>query len=163
MDEETQRDLKSRLEEVEKVYALYEKDTLKFSVSIREVDLDIHRETLMSMDYRDIQGLCFDWAQYNLALTKEINKHQSRYNWAHSNLERVLEKEAPNDLKGFTFQEKKANVLNGNEYAQKLHKLKEKAKLVIDRLNFIPQKIEFLIKIGTDIAYTKKKYERNDD
>lgn len=157
MEEEN---LKEKLEKVEKLLDSYEEKSLHFNVSPVSIELNLSREEMFKMNYQDIYGWCFDVSRYNLFLSKEINKHYARYNWAESNLNRYQEERA-NDFKGFTFQERKSEVLNSDEYAKKLFSLKEKAKLVIDRFSFISQKIEVLNKMALEIANVKRKGNAN--
>jgi len=153
--------LQKRLEDVELLLEEFERKNFLHKIVAREIDLDISRETLLSMSVMDLDGLAWDLAQYGLAIQKLMNKSSSRLNWSESNLKRVLEREA-NNYQGFTWQERQAEVLNHNVYAQKLHKLKEQSKMVFDRLYSLPQKIEFLSKIAKDISYSKKRYEKEE-
>lgn len=152
---ESAEDLAPRLAQIEKLIDEYETKIHISKIKLIEPDLDITKEVLESMHWEDLHLLSWEYAQYTLALQKEINKHQSRYNWADTNLKRFLEREAPN-YAGFKWEERQANALAENEYAQRLDKLKIQSKLAIDRLAFLPSKIDFLTKIIQDIAKSKR-------
>ena len=147
----------NKLSDVEKVLEEYEHKIFLDKIKIIEPRIDITREIMLSMHYEDLQGLAWELAQYSLCIAREYNKHQSRFNWAEANLKRYIEKEA-NNYSGWSWNERQANALNESTYANKLNQLKIRSKLAIDRLSYLPNKIELLSKIAQDIAYTKRRY-----
>lgn len=159
MDEQIEytENLVDRLTAIEKLLNEYEDKIHISKISIIKPNLSIGREVMMAMHPEDLHALAWEYAEYTLAIQKEINKHQSRYNWSESNLKRLLEKECQN-YPGWKWEERQSNVLNENTYAQKLYDLKVKSKLAIDRLAFLPAKIHFLAELAKDIAYTKRRY-----
>lgn len=161
MDEEIRPDesIVDRLTSVERLLSEYEDKIHISKIKVIEPDLSIGREMIMSMHPEDIQALAWQYAEYSLAIQKEINKHQSRFNWSEANLKRLLEKECQN-YPGWKWEERQSNVLNENSYAQKLFDLKVKSKIAIDRLAFLPSKIQFLAELAKDISYTKRQQMR---
>lgn len=153
--------LRDKLAEVEQLLEEYEEKIFLSKVKVIEPPLEVTREELLSMSLEDIDGLRWSLSQYNLALQKELNKHLSRMHWAEANLNRLLDRDA-NNYQGFGWAERKAACLNADKYAQKLFQLKTQSEMVINRLSFLPGKIEFLVKIAGDIAYTKRR-SRNDE
>lgn len=152
-------DLPHKLAQLEQLLAEYESKLFLNTITLREVDLSITKQEMMAMHSRDLLGLCWDFAQYAMALQRERNKHQSRNNWAHSNLTRILNREALS-YSGYGWQEKTSAALADNSYAQKLDQLKEKSRLALDRLEGIAQKVEFLSKLAKDMSYSNRMQEK---
>lgn len=162
MDEQTtEQNLAGKLADIERLLDEYESKLQLDKISIVKVNLSLTREVLLSMHPTDIDGYRWELAQYMLALQKEINRHSARLAWSEANLKRVLESEA-DSYPGFKWEEKQANALNSNSYAQKLYQLKVRSKAVVDRLAFIPTKIQFMENICKDIAYTKRHYDKRE-
>ncbi len=107
------------------------------------------------MDPIDINIMCMEWAGFSLYTQKELNVAIARSNWVESVLERYLGEQSVN-YKGYGFLEKKAAVMSADSYAQKLHDFKQKCKLLVDRNSFINTRLEFLIKMGQNLAYSKR-------
>lgn len=150
--------LVEKLEQVEKLLDEYENKIYIGKVTSVEPDLSLDRQVMMSMHYSDLQAIAWDYSKYILFLQKEVNKHQSRYNWAEANLKRYLERESVN-YEGWKWEERQANALTYSEYANLLHKLKVKSKLAIDRLSFLPSKIQVMLDTLKDIIYTKRRFD----
>lgn len=152
-----------KLKQVESLLDEYEHKIHLDKISVVDPDIDISRETLLSLHYEDLQGLAWQLGQYSLALQRESNRHQSRFSWAEANLKRYLEREA-NNYSGWAWTERQAEALNCSEYAQRLNNLKIRSKLAIDRLAFLPSKVQFLSELIRDIMKTKryKNVECND-
>lgn len=155
-------DLINKLKQVEQLLEEYENKLHLNKIKIIEPNLDLTSEVMRSMDYEDLQGIVWEYAQYSLAIQKELNKQIRRYNWIETNLKRLLEREAEN-CNGFKWEERQSNALNDNVFAQKLFRLKTKTKLAIDTLSFLPSKIDFLSKLAIDIMKSKRyKHVEND-
>jgi hypothetical protein len=149
-----ENNLVDKLAQIETLLNEYEYK-IHLKINTVEPNLGVTREYMEAMHWEDIQHLAFSYAQYSLFLQKELNKHQSRYNWSDANLKRFLEREAPN-YEGWKWEERMSNALSDNVYAQKLHDLKVRSKMAIDRLAFLPSKIEFLSKLAIDIMKAKR-------
>ncbi len=149
-----------KLKDLEILLEEYE-HRINLTVKPLKVELDITRDVLLKMSPLDINGYRWELSQYSLYLQKELNKQTSRYNWAETNLKRLLEKEC-DEYPGFKWEERQANAMNANSYAQQLHYLKVKAKAVIDRLSFLPNKIQMMDSVAKDIAFTKNHYDKRE-
>lgn len=149
--------LPAKLEQIEQMLDEYEvKIGLNKKYDCVEPDF-ISREVLLAMSPEDIDVLRWEYASYALYLQKVINKSQSRLAWADHNLKRYLEKICQ-EYPGWKWEERQANALASDYYAQQLDKLRLRSKLVIERTSFLTNKIAALDSIAKDIAYTKRRY-----
>lgn len=154
MEEQT---VTSRLEEIEKLLENYENRIGLGNILYKEEpQLDISKEEMAVLSPEALDLLRWQYMHYTLFLQKTINKHQARLVWADTNLKRFLEKNCQ-EYAGWKWEERQANCLADNIYAQKLDLLKLNSKLVIERTAFICNKISFLCEIMKDISYAKRR------
>ena len=161
METETGTTLKSRLADLERVAADFEKKLQLDKIKIQEVNLEVNRETLLKMDPVDINIMCMEWAAYSLGVQQQLNIATSRFHWAESILSQYMG-EHSQDYKGFSYSERCAYCLASDSYAQSVEEFKRKCKLIVDRNMFLTSKIDFLCKMAQNVAYAKRG-ERNAD
>jgi hypothetical protein len=147
--------LRERLSDLERVATDFEKRLQLDKIKIQEVDLEINAETISKMDPIDINIMCMEWCYYSLGIQKEINAINARLSWADSILDRYLCEQSVN-YPGYGFNERKSAVLANDSYALKLAEFKDKCKMIVDRNTFLTSKIDFLCKLGQNIAYAKR-------
>jgi hypothetical protein len=149
----------SLAEQVKEIDAFIEQINNKLhldKIKLNECNLDISRDDLLSMGVSELNGLRWDFGKYMLGLQKQINNYTAKMNWAESNLKRVTEYHAGEQV-GYTWQERVANVRVYNEYAQKLDHFRGRSKLLHDQYWGIINRIEFLCKVIDSISYSKRK------
>ncbi len=151
--------------EISKVESLLEEYTeekllLKKVKLPEDARIDMTTDQLARMDIDQINDWRFEMAQYLLYLQKEINKHKSRSNWAAGALRTYISKKAV-DCDGFLFEQKKANAMKNDNYAEKLDKLALKSQAALDRLEFLPNKIISLMDIAKDMSWARRNAEKN--
>lgn len=152
--------IKSRIEDVEKILEEYNQKLYLDRIKLKEIDLDYNVSIISSMACEDIYKLCLDLSYYGLGLQKEVNKIKQRMIWTEQNLNKRLSILAAKE-QGYGFEEKKAKALSGDEYSQKLYDLKTKCMLHLTSFDFIVNKIDFISKLAMSIAEAKKKEEYN--
>lgn len=93
---------------------------------------------------------------YSFNLQRYINKYQSQITWAKSNLKIVMGEESRQYTQWY---EDNCNcIIANNEYAKGLHKLIMHSQMVIDRLAYLPAKIDWLTKELNSVLYHRKDY-----
>ncbi len=150
------QEIKRRLEEVESLLDEYDKKLFLNKITIKEIDIETSISNINHMPIEDIHQISLEWGYYALGLQKEINKHKTRKVWTDSNLHKYVIKQSK-EQSGYTYEERKDNVINGDEYASSLYDLQTKVTMAIERLSFLVNKIDFLIKIALDIVETKRR------
>jgi hypothetical protein len=147
--------LKERLAELERVCEDFEKKLQLNKIKLQEVDLEVSRQNLQAMEPTEINIMCMEWAYYSVGVQHELNIANARLNWAESVLNRYLDERSV-DQAGFSFSERRAMVVVYDSYAKRLAEFKEKCKMIVDRNMFITSKIDFLIKMAQNLAYSKR-------
>lgn len=147
--EEKVKKLESLLEE-------YEDGLHVNQFDIIEINFEQDLQKIGKMGLEDIHQCCLQWGYYAAGLQKQINKHKARCTWSEKNLKMVQAKEA-NKYNGFTYDERKDQVLADNSFARALYQLGERSQIVLDRLAFMVQRIDYLTKSVQDLIETKRK------
>jgi len=154
------KSLKERLAEVESSLAEYEHSIGWVMEKERKCAyLNLTYEQIKSMTIEQAAEIACDLAIFATGLQKNLNQHIARVNWCDGNLRIVYGQEC-HKYPAYSYAEKQDAVIVNNEYATKLFQLKMKAQLVIDRLNYIPSKIDFIIKQLNQLQYSKGNYNR---
>lgn len=153
---EENESIPDKLAQVEAILSDYEKRIGLSKLTAKEPNLSITREEIMAMHPEDIDGLRWEYSCYALYLEKELGKHRGRYLWSNTNLTNYTNSVC-DDYPGFKWEERQSKVLSDSIYAQKLDKLRLNSKMVLERLSFITNKIQFLSDLAGSIAYSKRK------
>ncbi len=133
-------------------------------ITLRETDIDLGIAQIKSMHHEDIYEMVLQWEYYTTGLQKEMNHHKALLVWVESNLKKLLESRASNKNEGwhgYKFEERQAEVLSVDEYAQKLYKVKCNLMMKIETLSYLPAKITSMCKFACEIAESKKWGGRN--
>jgi len=158
MEESTPKSLSQQIQEVDKFIEEINGKLCLNKIKLNECDLDVSRNDLLGMSKSELDGLRWDFGKYMLGLQKQINNYTAKMNWAETNLKTFKELHAnDDDNRGFTWQERCANVLANNEYAKKLEFFRSRSKLLYDQYWGIINRIEFLCKVIDSISYSKRK------
>ncbi len=150
--------IKDELEKIEKMCDQYEDKLHLVKIQLVEVDYNLSQDDLQKMSSQQIYGLCFEMSKYLTALQKEVNRQTGRFNWADRQLSLLMDRESYNQ-KATYWQERRAQVLINNEAAKKLERMKTQFKMEIDRLSYLPKRIEYQIDFASQIAFGKRKEE----
>ncbi len=155
------KSLAEKVTDLEKVLEEYE-DQIGLKVAGRKT-------SYLNLTEEEIRGLTVDMAGeiatslafYSLYLQKELNKQIGRVNWCEANL-RIVYGEQSNDYSSYSsYEEKKNLIIRDNEYALRLFQLRTKAQTVVDRLSYLPNKIEFIVKTLETLQRSKRKLGRD--
>ncbi len=151
--------LQEKLEDLDKVLREYEQKLYLNRITLKEVNIDVGISNIKSMHHEDIYHLALEWEYYVTGLQKEINHQRALLTWVESNLKKLLESRASDKSEawtGYKFEERQAEVLANDEYAQKLYKVKCNVTMKIDTLAYLPAKITSMCKLACEIAESKK-------
>jgi hypothetical protein len=94
-------------------------------------------------------------AQYALAIQRALNEEIAIVSFCETELRRVLSNEM-NQYKAPSIEERKAKAIEGNEYARNLDKLRSQSKARVDRLSFIPNRIDAIRISLSELQQTKR-------
>lgn len=144
--------IETRLEQVEKILAEYERSVGMPELLITETDknessdiLAINLAHLQKMTPRECQEKAFAIQRYSYFVQRSINKEQSRVRWVEENIKSII---APRlgQQKGYSFEERKLTAVRENDVAMKLDKIRVHAQLRIDRLSFLTNRLDGMAK-----------------
>jgi hypothetical protein len=96
--------------------------------------------------------------QYCFHLQRLINREHARHNWAEAWLQR-LGGEKVGDYQGYSYQERLSKAISEYDYLQKLFSIKLQTKERIDRLSFLPNRLNELA--GSLIEMSKARKRRS--
>lgn len=131
----------------------YEPDVKKY--------FEMSRADLERMTKEDCSVAAYELAQYSFWIQRTLNRENSKLSWAESALEVYVGK-VGKKYKTSTFikyEEIKNIVIADNSHAAALFKVKMEAKLKVDRLFFLANKVEFMSK--TMMGLKHAKYDNN--
>lgn len=121
--------------------------------------LNVSHEQMKAMSVEELEEAAFDLANYGIYLQKEMNKHTSRVNWANSNINAVVAREH-NNVKGYSFEERKLSIVHGNEHTVKLEEIRVREQACIDRLNFMNRRVDVLAERFSKLQESKQRRNR---
>ncbi len=155
--------LKDRLAEVEALLDKFEEEVglpkyIKNRVTCEYLDiLDFKKYT-----EEELYSIVAKLASFGTHIQRAINRITSRLTFANNNLGVVVAQESDKYGK-YAYEERKNSVIANNEYAAKLNSLWLKAQMHLDRLNYLPTRIEYQSKqIGILLNNRRRKgYEEN--
>ncbi len=95
-------------------------------------------------------------SQYSFHLQRAYNKELAVFNW----LEEILNLAVNKQLSQYTAPsaaERKLCVINGDDYANKLNRLRLYVKLRIDKISYLSNKVEHLANTFKDMKQTRRR------
>ena len=150
----------NRLAEVEKILDDFEKSLGIIPTTNTEETTHIFSmksEQLRKLSAEQCGEYAFILSQQTLYIQHQINRNNQRISWADSNIDAITCGQVNNYGGQYTpFAEKKMMAIKDNGYAKKLLEIKNKAKLVIDRLEYIPARINYMCKTLLELQQTKR-------
>lgn len=137
----------SRLEQLEKILDEYE-NSVGMKLDFTQDDVN-ENESLLAVSLSRAKNLtpreCGEYAvalqRYATYLQKLINKEQSRVTWAEESIKKII---APRlqQQRGSSYEERKMSAIRENDAAQKLDRIRVNAQIRINRLGFLPTRID---------------------
>jgi hypothetical protein len=118
--------------------------------------LNIDQEQMKKMSVEELEEAAFDLANYGIYLQKEMNKHVSRVSWANSNINAIIAREC-NNVKGYSFEERKLSIIHNNEHALKLEEIRIREQACLDRMNFMNRRIDVLAERFSKLQESKQR------
>jgi hypothetical protein len=107
--------------------------------------LTITPAELAALDRQQREDAAFTLEQFALFLQKSINREVARSHWAEERLKKVLGVKMPKHH-AYSYEERRALALEGDEDAQRLERVRMEAVLRIDRASFLSNRIASLAK-----------------
>ena len=152
----------SRMEQLDRVLAQYKEKFGLSKIKIQEVDLKTTIDGIKSLSPEDIGQKILEWNYYALALQVRTNEIRAKLTWVEANWQRYMgvHKKDIDRTYGYTAEDRKLLLLDSDEYAIKLFKLKTDMQIEIKQLEFIPNQINYLSKVAQQICDNKWR-ERN--
>lgn len=152
---------KDRIDQVDELLSEYtEKKLLLKKIKMGDPQLDISTNDLKKMTSEQLNYWRFEITMYLTYLQKEINAHRSRANWATNALKTYINGKAIN-YEGYGMEEKRAKAMEHDTFATKLSKLSLESQAALDRLEYIPARINALVEIAKDIIWSRRNESYN--
>lgn len=152
------------LTEEQKVDAALEKYELSIGLTPIPSDKDfpcikylyLSQEELSRMTSEQCSEACVLLNSFSFHLTRIINKEKTKIRWCN---ERILKTVANNlsDYRYFSPDERMALSIRDNDYAQKIKKLANLIQARIDRIEYLPIRIEKVAESLLNLSFAKRK------
>jgi hypothetical protein len=146
-----------RIKRLEDKWKLYEEKTVYGKHSDINDYLSLTRDEIESLTLEQAAELAAYFALFSIHLQKIFGKHQARINFCDANLKTLCAKEA-HQYEGFQYKERCDKVISFNEYGAALFKTRNESQYVIDRLSYLPAKIEFFARTLDNLQRSRGKY-----
>lgn len=151
------KSLKDLITEIESACDEYEQG-LGLSIKNNNCEyLNLTQERIRSLTIEEAAEISVSLAFYGMFLQKELNRHSARANWCEANLKNILGYLAKN-YQGYSYEERKSGVIKEDLLAQRLFALQNKAKFAVDRLSYLPSKVDFIAKSLHQLQESKRRY-----
>lgn len=152
---------KDRIDQVDELLSEYTEEKLLLKkIKMGDPQLDVGTNDLKKMTSEELNYWRFEVTMYLTFLQKEINKHRSRANWAANALKTYINNKAI-DFDGYGMDEKRAKAMKNDTFATKLSKLSLESQATLDRLEYIPARINALTEIAKDIIWARRREDYN--
>jgi hypothetical protein len=134
------------------------------SCGIPKIQIHSEAEQYLNMNHQSLAKLTAEQcgeaavtlAQFGFHIQRCYNAEMARANWAEDIIKRTIASEV-GQYKAASFEERKLQAIRGNDYADKLDKLRLAAKARADKLSYIGARIEFLAKTMLELQQTKRR------
>jgi hypothetical protein len=159
MSGETELTLEQKLNQLDAALDKYEKSKgLPDVVPHGEAQqyLNINQAQLAKLTPEQCGEAAVMVAQFGFHLQKVYNREIGVINWCEDCIQRTITPE----LKQYnapSADERKRLAIRGNEYASKLQRLKSIAQARVDRLSYLPAKVEWLSRTLLELQQTKRR------
>lgn len=152
---------KDRIDQIDELLSEYtEKKLLLKKIKMGDPRLDVTTTDIAKMTSEELNNWRFEITLYLTYLQKEINAHRSRANWATNALKTYINGKAIN-YDGYGMEEKRAKAMEHDTFATKLSKLSLESQAALDRLEYIPTRINALVDIAKDIIWSRRREDYN--
>ncbi len=119
-------------------------------IKVEPVNISITIPKMKEMQPEELSECLLKWGYYVLAMQTEINSLRAELEWVDTTLTRYLgihQKDVDREY-GYTAADRKLLLLEDDAYANKLYELQRNINSRIKQLEFIPNSVSFLIKVG---------------
>lgn len=150
---------KQQVERVDKALDEYERSQgLPKLVPHNEAEtyLNMSRGEMHKMYPDDCGEAAVILAQYAFHIQRACNEELARMNWAEDMIKKTIAYEI-SQYKAASYEERKIQAVNGNDFTSKLDKIRIWAKARYDRIAYLSSKIEFLAQTFRDLQQTKRR------
>lgn len=145
-----------KLKQLHTLLEKYDEKILLNKLYVPDVRLDLRTSDIAKMTTEELNIWRLEIAQYLLFLQKQINKHKSIVNWSDAAYRLYIGTKALN-YSAFSFEERKMQAADHDNYAKELNMLKMTSQAFLDRMDFLPPKIAALSDIARDIIWARKR------
>lgn len=118
--------------------------------------LNISREEMRKMYPDECGEASALLAQFAFHIQRACNEELARMNWAEDVIKRTIANEL-SQYRAASYEERKLQAIQGNDYAFKLDQIRTWAKARYDRISYLPSKIEFLAQTFRDLQQMKRR------
>lgn len=145
----------NRLDEFERSVGSISPENYKPEV---EQYFKMSREALQKLSREQCGEAAYELAQYSYWVQQTINRENSKLSWADAQLKVHVGKNSKKyrSEKYISYDEIQHLVIADNSYAHSLFSLKMHAKLRVERLSHLANKIEFMSKTMQSLQYRKE-------
>jgi hypothetical protein len=107
--------------------------------------LQLPPDAVRKFSARDCCVAAYVLSQYTHRLQQAINREQCRVTWAENSIRRLI---APriNNYRGYSFEERRLQAIYDDEAAQEYESTRVRSQLRIDRINYLANKTDNMIK-----------------
>jgi hypothetical protein len=126
-------------------------------IKIKDVDIATTVGEIKRLHPEEIAEKVLNWGLYSFAIQIRINEVKAKLTWVEDNLNRYWGIHQQNISKeyGFTAYDRKMLLLENNEYADKLYRLRTNLNIELIQLEYLPNNVNFLTKVATQIMEGK--------
>ena len=148
-----------RLDELDTVLDGYVNSVgIKYTSPNNEVDkyINMSRIELCKYTREELGEIAYLLDAFAFHLQKELNKEQTRVNWAASNIALEVAKLAQ-QYKGYSYEERSKQAIDEHEGLRKLEKIRIYAQSRLDRLSYLPAKLNKMSDSLQQLQQSKKR------
>jgi hypothetical protein len=166
MSGETELPLNERISQIEASLDTYEKEVGLPPVTINESRINSITDFITNISVDKLRKLTAEesgemavlLAQMIFDVQRYYNKEYARFVWAESELDHFCGVNARTIAGKFlTFDERKNILIKSSSYASNLFSIKKGCKARMNRISYLPTRIEFIAKTLLDLQQTKRR------
>lgn len=151
---------KSQIDKLNKLLDEYDVKINMHKITNQYNDIDqylnMSKKQLESLTAEDCAVISAYLSLYALYIQKEHNRESAKVAWTESNLRWVIGREIAN-VQGYSFEERRLQVIQENIAALKLDQLRTLAQARVNELNYISTKIEYISKSLSNLERAKSR------
>lgn len=118
--------------------------------------LNLSKKELLAMSEGECKTAATLLSQFSYHVQKALNEEKAVVNWCNTEINRAVLQQT-NQYQGGTAEERKAKAIHENEYTRQLDKLRAQAQARVDRLEYLPNRIDGVRIAITDMATIKER------